>query len=127
MIVPQFVPVMRGGGDIERKTVEFEDNVKKSFANVAGQALPKLAPTNLKTAAYTAMLDELVVCNGTFNVTLPVASSKNGGRQVGVIVRAGTITVITASGLVQGAASDALGTAGMYAYTSDGIAGWWRR
>lgn len=116
---------MNGGDDIARQAVQFEANVSKSLTNIANQAQPKLAPTNLKTAAYTALLDELVVCNGTFNLMLPVATPSNQGREIGVIVRAGTVTVITASGLVQGAASDALAGPIKSTYVSTGT-DWWR-
>lgn len=109
----------------ERALPQLEQNVADALARVAEQAQPHLTPTNLKTSAYVAGLDETVVARGTFIVTLPIAAAQNAGRCVAVELQSGTVTVVTASGQVQGAASDALSTAGLYCYVSDGV-GWWR-
>lgn len=108
-----------------RALAQLDGAVSRSFANVEAQALPRLVPTNRKTAAYVAQLDDLVSAAGTFRVTLPVAAPINAGREVGVIVRSGTVTVATASGRVQGGATDVLATVGLRRYVSDGV-GWWR-
>lgn len=111
--------------DITREVIQFEANVAAALKQVEVQAWPKLAPTNLKTADYTAQEDDLVPCAGTFKLTLPVASAQNAGRSIGVIIRSGTVTVLPTSGLVQGGTSDLLGVVGFHIYISDGI-GWYR-
>lgn len=112
-----------GGEDGARRVGQLEDNVKAALANIAQQALPLFSPTNLKTSAYTAKLDEHVPCAGTFPVTLPVASSVNQGRHVGVEVKGGTVTVGPATGLVNGAATVSCATVGFYDFVSNGV-GW---
>ncbi len=114
-----------GSVDLGRRLGQLEDNVKQAFDNVAKQAAPLLQATNLKDSAYVAAVDELVPCAGTFQLTLPAATFDNAGRSVAVVVRSGTITVVPITGLVQGAASDALATVGLRLYVSDGV-GWWR-
>lgn len=108
-----------------RQISVLEDNIRKALTNIANQALPRLKSTNLKVAAYTALLDDLVPCNGTFTITLPVASANNQGRCIAIEVKSGAISVISASGLVQGIATDLVNVAGLYVYVSDGM-GWWR-
>lgn len=115
----------KDGAELSRQLSQHEDFVREALGNVAQQAAPKLRPTQTKTAAYTAALDDLVVAAGTFSVTLPVAKPQNAGREVGVLVKSGTVTVTVVSGLVQGAATDALATVGLRRYVSDGV-GWWR-
>lgn len=126
-IEPKFrtVTSFDGPDGLSRGVVQLEENIGRSFDQIVSDALPMLVPTNLKTAAYTAKLDDLVSCNGTFRVTLPVATNKNQGRVVGIIVRAGTVSVGAASGLTQGVAIDSLPVAGLFLYESDGV-GWWR-
>lgn len=112
--------------ELSRQVGDLEDNVRDALNQTADGALGLLVPTNLKTSAYAAMIGELVVASGTFLVTLPVASPQNAGAIVGVIVTdAGTISVASASGLVQGVATDALSTTGLFLYESNGV-GWWR-
>lgn len=117
--------VLSDFSDAQRAIPQLEDNVEAAFARVATQASPKLVPTNKKTSAYTAELDDLVVAAGTFNITMPVASAQNAGRRIAIEVQSGTVTVVPTTGQVQGAASDALSTVGRYDYESDGV-GWWR-
>lgn len=111
--------------DLQRSLAQLEQNVADAMKRIAAQATPLLTPTNRKTSAYGASLDELVVAAGTFPVILPIATTQNAGRRVGVEVQSGTVTVSAASGQVQGGASDALSTVGRYEYESDGV-GWWR-
>lgn len=112
--------------ELSRQVGDLEDNVRDALNQAADGALGLLVPTNLKTAAYSAMLGELVVASGTFLVTLPVASPQNAGAVVGIVVTtAGTISVASASGLVQGVATDALSATGLFLYESNGV-GWWR-
>jgi len=113
------------GDTLSRQLVQQENNIDVAFKNTAGSALPKLLPTQTKTAAYNAALDELINAAGTFTVKLPIALPQNAGRVVGIVLTTGTVTVMTASTLVQGAATDVLTAAGAYLYTSDGV-GWWR-
>lgn len=115
---------LRQFDDATRAVADLEANVGDAFDRVADQVMPKLTPTNLKTAAYAASLDELVVANGTFPVSLPVATATNAGHQIGVLVKGGTVTVTSQSG-VQGGASDALATVGLRRYESTGT-DWWR-
>jgi len=110
---------------LDRQLTQLEENASRAFASVALQARSKLKPTETKTEAYTAKLGELVVTSGTLTVTLPVATPQNAGEVVGVLRQSGTVTVMAASGLVQGAATDSLGTSGLYRYESTGV-GWWR-
>lgn len=118
-------PRFRELGDLpDRKTADFQDNVANALSRIATQALPKLAPTNLKTADYTSALDDLVIVGASMKVILPVAAAQNNGRVVGVVVQNGTATV-TSQSLVQGAATDALSAIGLYIYVSTGTA-WWR-
>lgn len=125
MIVPSFSKIKDFTGDIARKTNELEKAVGTSFDNVASQGQPKLVPTNLKTAAYVASLDDLVVCSGSFSLTLPTANATNAGREVGLVIKSGTITVSSPGCLVQGGDTDAPSVLGRYIYRSDGV-GWWR-
>lgn len=112
--------------ELDRQLGQFEQNVDDAIRGVANVSPSLLRPTNLKRAAYTAAVDELVLCSGTFAVKLPVGSVQNIGRQVGVLVTtAGTITVSSAKGNVQNGASDALATVGLRVYVSDGT-NWWR-
>lgn len=124
-IKTNFKKTTQGDGDTERKLVQLEKNVQDALDNVIQQAWTRLVPTNLKTSAYSGMLDELVVCNGTFTVTLPTANAQNRGRCVGIEVKAGTISVIAFSGLVQGVARDSILAKGYFLYVSDGV-GWYR-
>lgn len=110
--------------DAQRAVVDLEANVGDAIDRIAQQALPKLTPTARQIAAYVAKVDDLVVTSGTLTVTLPVATSKNNGRVIGVLVQSGTVTVGSQS-TVQGAVSDALATAGLYLYVSTGTS-WWR-
>jgi len=111
---------------LERQLVEFQQAVDDTVRGLLGKSPKLLVPTNLKTAAYTAQLGELVVCKGTFTLTLPVANTATAGRQCGVLVTAaGTITVKAVTGNVQNAATDALATVGLRIYTSVG-GSWWR-
>lgn len=127
-IDPQFRPLSQfdtTGDGLKRGVSQLEQNVRNSIDRIAVQALPKLTATEKKTAAYTAVLDDLVVVAGTFPVTFPVASAQNAGRRIGVEVQSGAATVVPTTGLIQGATSDVLSTAGRYEYESDGV-GWWR-
>lgn len=124
-INPSFQRKQDYSGDIARKANELEKAVSDSFAKVAEQGQPKLSPTNLKTAAYTATLDDLVVCSGSFPVYIPTANAANAGREVGLVIKSGTITVSSPGCLVQGGNSDSPSILGRYIYRSDGV-GWWR-
>lgn len=112
------------GDGLKRGVGQLEANVAAAISRIATQALPKLEPTDLQTRAYVAKLDDLVVTNGTFPVSLPVATATNAGRQIGVLVKGGTVTVTSQSG-VQGGASDVLATVGLRRYESTGV-DWWR-
>ncbi len=112
------------GDGLKRGVSQLEANAKDAFAQTAQQVLGKLSPTNLKTAAYSALLGDMVLASGTFAVTLPVATPQSAGEIVGVVVKSGTITV-TSQSKVQGAASDVLTLAGEYLYVSTGV-DWWR-
>lgn len=111
---------------LARQIQELEDNTADAFDVVRSQAQPRLNPTQAKTSAYTADLDELVRVTGTFTLRFPVASAINAGRMIGVVVKSATVTVVCASGQVQGSTSDSLTVNGWYLYISDGT-GWWRR
>lgn len=109
-----------------RQLPTLEDNINNALSSVAGQALPRFTPTNLKTAAYVAKLDELVVCAGTFGVTLPVASALNAGRHIAVAVKSGTVTVSVQnapSGKVNDAATYTCAADALFDFVSDGV-GW---
>lgn len=113
--------------ELGRQLSQHEDFVAAALKNVADGAFPLFVPTQRKTAAYTAKLDEVVVANGTFTVTLPAPTAQNAGRMVAVLVESGTITVKTSNAaLVQGAPSDTLPVAGLFLYESTGVA-WWRQ
>lgn len=109
---------------LARELSQLEDNIAAAMDRIATTALPKLAPTQLKTSAYAAKLDDLVIASGTFGVVLPVATNQNNGRVVGIVVKSGAITVTSLS-KIQNATSDALSAAGLYLYVSTGV-DWWR-
>ena len=111
--------------NLERQLSQAEANTDEAIKSLSSAAMPLLSATDVKTAAYTAKVEELVVCEGTFVLTLPIATKKNVTRYCGVLVRSGTVTVSCVSGNVQGAAADALATNGLRLYVSDG-SGWWR-
>src|SRR5678815_1823192 len=115
---PQFREVgsFDAADPLGRQIGQLEENASRAFATVGERSLAKLRPTETKTAAYTASLGDLVVTSGTLTVTLPVATPKNAGEEVGVLRQSGTITVMAPTGLVQGAATDSLGTSGVYRY-----------
>lgn len=110
---------------LDRQIQQLEANTSQAFDTVALAALGRLSPTATKTASYATKLGELVVTSGSLTVTLPVSTSRNAGEEIAILRQSGTITVLAASGLVQGAASDSLATTGLFRYTSTGT-GWWR-
>lgn len=112
--------------DPARAIPQLEQNVSDAFDRVAAQALPLSTPTEKKLAACSAVVGQTIVVAGTVPVVFPVASRTNVGQRVTVELQSGSAIVTTASGTVQGAASDSLSTVGRYEYESDGAGGWWR-
>ncbi len=109
---------------LDRQIQQFEDNAAAALKALAAQAWAKLVPTNRKTADYPAKLGELVIATDGVAVQLPVATSKNAGEAVGIVVEEGSVTTFSASSDVQGGDTDTL-PVGQWLYISTGV-GWWR-
>ncbi len=115
---------------LERQLSQLEQNVDDALRSTVVAFVPVPQPTNTKTAAYVAALDEMVRVNtaaGSVTIVLPVATPQNAGRGIAVarLSAANTLTVAPVSGTVNGAASLALTAAvRLFFLLSDG-AGWW--
>jgi hypothetical protein len=110
---------------LQRQLSALESAVADAFGDVNITAAYRFVPTSLKHGDWRAQLQDMVLCAGTFHVTLPTATKMNAGRSVAVLVKSGTITVTSVTSEVQGAATDVLGTNGLRVYVSDG-GDWWR-
>ena len=80
-----------------------------------------------KTANYSmATTDGIILASGTITITLPnAAAAGEAGRQYAVTnTGTGTVTVNTAGGNINGAASETLAAGHGHVYVSDG-ANWW--
>jgi hypothetical protein len=88
--------------------------------------------TNVKTAAYTASINDTVRCNptgGAFTVTLPAITAGNAGMQITVKNQSGSANVITISrtgaDTIDGAASTTIAVSrGKITVESDGSGDW---
>ncbi len=116
--------------ELERQLCQLETNADDAIRSLAGAALPVLSPTNLKTAAYTAAIDELVGVDtsaASVVITLPKAVPQNAGHVVAIARKSAsnTLTVRLIEGTVNGAATLALTAAvRLFILCSDGAA-WW--
>lgn len=115
------------GDALKRGVSAFEDEVGKAFSNVATQAFPKLVPTDVKVADYESKLDDLVLVDSssgaTINITLPVATSDNRGRGIGIVRMSSMGAVILISQTDIDGAGTSLPlplTVGLYTYLSEG-------
>lgn len=121
--------------ELTRSIVDLEDNVAAAFKQWLAYAAPILAPTTVKTAAYTANVWDLVVTDtskGGFTITLPDASARNAGQVVAIARKSASNALLARapSTNVQGAAPNTGDTVpastGLYEYRSTGSE-WWRR
>lgn len=121
--------------ELKRAIGQLEDNVAEALKKVEAFASVLAAPTNIKTASYSALVDELVVTdtsNASLTVTLPDATPLNAGHDVSIIrtSASNTLTARAVGSKVQGGAAgigEAVpAAAGLYVYRSSGR-DWWRR
>lgn len=122
--------------DIERQLTDFWQDADTAIRRLRIGRLPVFMPTNKKTAAYTASIDELVLVDsagGNVTITIPVASSENKGHFIAISRQSASnnITLKAPSGSINnsiflfGSSSITLTAAvRLFLYVSD-CTNWW--
>jgi hypothetical protein len=104
-----------------------DDRQRRAIQQLAQKIIAPLEITSTKTAAYSATIGELVLCNptgGGFTVTLPTAEDRPG-RYIAIKNASGSTNTITVDGAdsetIDGAANKTITTAyGSMLLISDG-------
>ena len=116
--------------ELLRQLKALEDHTANAVKRLDAAFLPNFTVTRRETHAR-ANVGEFVVANTVaqhITLTFPAASAQNAGRCIAVMKTSAafTLTLAVAQGLISGASTELIGTAGrLYVYLSDG-AGWWR-
>lgn len=114
--------------DAVTELVGMQDGLQKDTADLRAATVG--STTDTKTSGYNARFNEAIrvqfpAAGGT--LTFPAAATASVDRWIEVLLLGGgACKVQPTSGLVQGAASESLTTAGRYMYRSDGLNSWWR-
>lgn len=110
-----------------KELIGLQDDVARDILALRGEAIG--ATTDTKTANYSARFNErirVIPPAAGCALTFPGAEPKNQNKWIEVLkLGGGPLTVRGTSGLIQGAASLVLTTAGFYYFQTDGTTGWW--